>query len=204
MGLSTQLSKAKSPIIAFSGGKDSLLVLDMVHEIDPSVPVLIFQDWFNPAHKKWAQSVIRDRNLTAFFYRPTVVKYVKGSIVSHYPFLDSSIPVISDVVHDDKCGLDWGQKVLNKTPLASFLWDLVFTGSRKSDSHPLVPELDFTGLNVCCPIWELTDEQVWEEIKSRNIQTSQTDSDAHLCTRCLETDRIVFCPKLQRNIQSIN
>jgi hypothetical protein len=195
MDLSTQLANSKAPIIAFSGGKDSLLVLDMVHEIDPSVPVLIFKDWFNRDHMKWVGKVIADRKLVAFFYRPTVIQWEKGSIISSYPFGASSLPVISDVVHSNECGLDWGKRVLDRTPLQTFPWDLCFSGSRKSDSHPLVPKLNF---------WNLTDSEVWNEIKKRQIQTSDTSSDAHLCMNCLQTDRIVFCPKLGRNINSIN
>jgi hypothetical protein len=204
MDLSTRLANSKAPIIAFSGGKDSLLVLDMVHEIDPTVPVLIFQDFFNREHRKWVGKVIKDRNLVAFFYRPSVVEYKLGSIISLYPFGARSLPVISDVVHSDECGLDWGKRVLDRTPLAVFPWDIVFSGSRKSDSHPLVPKLDFDNTIISTPIWDLTDSEVWDEINKRQIQTSETSSDAHICTRCLEPERTVFCPKLQRNIQSIN
>jgi hypothetical protein len=204
MDLSTQLANSKAPIIALSGGKDSLLVLDMVHEIDPSVPVLIFKDWFNRDHMKWVGKVIKDRNLVAFFYRPNVIECIKGSIISSYPFGASSLPVISDVVHSNECGLDWGKRVLDRTPLQTFPWDIVFTGSRKSDSHPLVPKLNFENTIISTPIWNLTDSEVWNEINKRQIQTSDTSSDAHLCMNCLQTDRVVFCPKLGRNIQSIN
>jgi hypothetical protein len=204
MDLSTQLANSKAPIIAFSGGKDSLLVLDMVHEIDPSIPVLLFQDFWNKEHRKWVGKVIKDRNLIAFFYKPSVIECKGNSIISRYPFGAGSIPVISDVIHSNECGLDWGKRVLDRTPLVHFPWDLCFTGSRKSDSHPLVPKLNFDNTIIATPIWELSDEDVWNEIKRRNIETSDTSSDAHLCTNCLETDRIVFCPKLGRNINSIN
>jgi hypothetical protein len=204
MDLSTQLANSKAPIIAFSGGRDSLLVLDMVHEIDATVPLVIYKDFFNRDHMKWVGKVIKDRNLIAFFYKPNVIECKGNSIISRYPFGAGSIPVISDVIHSNECGLDWGKRVLDRTPLAHFPWDLVLTGSRKSDSHPLVPKLNFENTIISCPIWDLSDSEVWQEIKNRNIQTSDTSSDAHLCLNCLQTDRVVFCPKKGINIQSIN
>ena len=177
----------------------------MVHEIDPTVPVLIFQDFFNREHRKWVGKVIKDRNLVAFFYRPTVVEYKLGSIISLYPFGARSLPVISDVVHSDECGLDWGKRVLDRTPLAVFPWDLILLGSRKSDSHKLVPVLDFSALShVACPIWEMSDSDVHTALLSRGIKTSPTSSDAHLCMNCLEPEgRSVYCAKLGRNIDTI-
>jgi hypothetical protein len=198
------LTRASAPIICWSGGKDSQLVLDLVHEQDPTIPVLIYKDFFPRDHMKWIGKVITEKGLVAFSYGPSVIECKGNSIISRYPFSAGSIPVISDVIHSDECGLDWGKRVLNRTPLQTFPWDIVFTGSRKSDSHPLVPKLNFENTIISTPIWNLTDSEVWEEIKTRNIQTSDTSSDAHICTRCLETDRVVFCPKLQRNIQSIN
>lgn len=200
-----RLATANSPIIAFSGGSDSLLLLHLVHEIDKSVPVLLFQDFWPIEHKKWVGKVIADRELTAFFYKPSMLRYTDGAVISHYPFLGSTIPVISDVVHANKCGIDQGKRVLAKAPLAAFLWDCVFTGSRKTDSHALVPELDFTAMpGVCCPIWELSDSDVTQALETLNIETSPTSSDAHYCMNCLEPEgRTVWCPKLSRNISSI-
>lgn len=174
-----------------------MLLLKLVREVDESVPVLIFQDWFSREHKKWVYKVISDLKLVAFSYRPNMLEYSdSGSIVSLYPFGASLIPVISDVVHTNECGLDHGRKVLNKAPLASFLWDVVFTGSRKTDTHPLVPQLDFTGTNIVTPLWELSDSDVGEP--------TPTSSDAHYCVNCLApAGRTVFCPKLNRNIESI-
>jgi hypothetical protein len=200
-----KLSEAKTPIVCFSGGNDSLLLLHLVREVDESIPVLVFGDFFPPAHKKWVGKVITDLGLTAFFYKPSVLKYESGSIISHYPFFASSIPVISDVIPTSKCGLDQGRRVLNKAPLASFLWDTVFLGSRKTDSHKLVPELDFSSIpNVVCPLWDMTDGDVKTAMMAFNIEPCTTSSDAHYCMNCLEPEgRTVWCPKLSRNIESI-
>lgn len=199
-----ELESAQSPILAFSGGKDSMLLLYLVRQVSESVPILLFQDFWNREHKKWVGSIIEDQNLVAFFYRASMLKYQKGSILAYYSFGASSLPVISDVIHTDDCGLDKGKRVLNRVPLAQFLWDKVFTGSRKSDSHLLVPKLDFSGTNVVTPLWDWTDSEVWEAINYLNIPTSDTSTDAHLCMNCLEPEgRTVFCPKLNRNVESI-
>ena len=194
------LSGTKAPILAFSGGKDSLLLL---HLAERKLPLLIFKDFWPKAHLKWVQGFIEDQGLTAFFYRPSMLKYESGSIISHYSFGASTIPVISDVTHSDECGLDKGRSVMNRTPLASFLWDAVLTGSRATDSHPLVPKLDFTGTNVITPLWDWTDEMVYEAISYLNIEVPRTSTDAECCVNCLAPDRVVYCPKLQRNIDSI-
>jgi hypothetical protein len=97
-----------------------------------------------------------------------------------------------------------GRKVLSGAPLAHFPWDAVLTGSRKSDTHPLVPQLDFTGTNIVTPLWNWSTDSVYEAIDYLNIPTSDTSSDAHYCMNCLEPEgRTVFCPKLNHNITSI-
>lgn len=204
-GTLSLLREVKAPIVAFSGGKDSLLALHMAREVRPDIGVIIFLDWYTKESLEWIKECIVSLELTAFFYRPTVLKYKDGSIVSHYPFGDSAIPVITDVEFDNACGLDKGRKILNKAPLASFLWDLVVLGSRQSDSHNLVPKLDFSGYPVCLPLWEWTDEQVWSEIKKRNIKTSPLElGDWKGCLRCLEPKgQQVYCPKVQSHIPTI-
>jgi hypothetical protein len=200
----SSLDKAKSPILCYSGGKDSHLLLHLIREVRLDVPVLIFHHFWPKEHKNWVFSVIKDLNLVAFSYRPSMLKYSQGSVISLYPFGASTIPVISDPECSSDCGLEWGRRALSGSPLAHFPWDVVLTGSRKSDSHPLVPSLDFTGTNIITPLWDWTEEEVWNAIKERNIQTSDTSSDPQICTRCLQPEgRIVYCPKQNRNIESI-
>jgi hypothetical protein len=211
------LERARSPILSCSFGKDSMLLLHLARQIRPEIPVLIFNALWDKGHKKWVEKVITDLNLVAFFCRPNVLQYQNGSVLSFYPFGSHQIPLITDVLPGEACGLDLGNKVLSGAPLAVYPWDLTLVGSRKTDSHRLVPDLEIPPSTethrIAAPLWELSDADVWALIDELGVGTDPRvyvdereefdPGNLKACFSCLEPDRTVYCPKLGRNIQSI-
>jgi len=190
------LGQAKNPVCLFSGGKDSLLLLDMMREVR-SVDVLHFGK-----PDKFTEQVIKDWDLTVFGYAPTQVSILPNgdefTIVRDYDFGGQFMPVLTDVEDGLTC---CGE--INKSPLMQHFgydWDATFVGYKKTDTHPIferqpdiIDGMPWGATRLYVPLLDWTDEQIYAELDRRNITIPEPNRDTlQLCTRCLRGD--AFCP----------
>lgn len=206
--LNRQLENAHSPILCFSGGKDSMFLLSQFKAIKKEVPVLMFDVFWSQQYKKKMLDFIEKNQLTAFSYQPDGFHYEKHdegeSVIAFYPLGQKHLPIIADVIETEVCGLDVSAKALKTMPLLGYSWDVTFTGSKATDTHPLTKKLDFvldfskfstSEYRISTPLWDWTDAEVIESLGT----DIESDTDFHACLRCQRNER-VFCPKLQKMI----
>lgn len=178
------LTKAKNPIVCWSGGKDSTLVLYLAREVNKDIPVLVFKDFWDDL--SFVQDVIEKWELTAFHYKPVEITLKGDTVVAYYNLAGKPLPVLTDIEYGERCGLKhW-------TPGAypHYMWDVTLTGSKKTDRHSLVPELDLTALTtddheLVTPLWEWTDEDVVQTLTSLKIP-ARPDEPSKMCLNCLK------------------
>lgn len=221
--LGHQLDEYKLPIVAWSSGKDSMLLLYLVRKVIPNIPVLMFPALWTRRQKTFAAQIIEEWKLSAFFYRPNVLDYEQyeggSSVIAYYPFGSHQIPVITDVVESSRCGLDKGREALKGQPFSEYGWDATLVGSKNCDSHNLVRKLNLQCLStstheVITPLWDLTDDEVFDAIlkykipiDSKVYQDGREDYDTgnfNYCLRCLNSqEKEVLCPKTNTIIPTI-
>lgn len=203
------MTAAKSPVLAWSGGKDSTFLLLLAREMGYNLPCLVFSHFWTRNQLEYIKKIVEKHSVTAFFYRPTSLRYNSNSLVAYYKVGGKEMPVIFDHVHDDsRCGIELGQKAL-QGPEAMYLWDVTILGSKKGDSHPLVPSLDFSSFDsatrIETPLWHWTDEEVLQKMEDFGFEPPVTD-DSHdtgnfiACMNCQSSGE-VYCPKLNKTIQ---
>lgn len=203
------LAKARDPILACSFGKESMLLLYLIREAQP-IPLLVFQEWWQDL--TFVKRMIEEWKLTAFFYNPLQWDRKNGSIVTWYNLGNRAMPVVTDIVHDDKvCGLDWSKKI-RFSPQPAFVWDTVFTGSRLDDTHDLVPNLQMPE-SIIRPLWGWSESEVWEAINELGVPTDDrvyVDKDENKdpsnfcgCMNCVSDESYVWCPKSSQMIHGL-
>lgn len=184
------LTEAQHPAILFSGGKDSLLLLDIALKIRPDITVIHFYD------KKLIPEVaeiVAEMNIGLLSWYPAVrylIPWNEGlALVSEYSFGDARLPVLRDVVPDkNRCDLER----LSNERKSHFEYPFDFTiwGYRKSDElHPVMPrcfpkEFQLGPTQVLAPLYDWETIDVIEAV-SRLPFTPCSDALA-VCQKCRE------------------
>jgi 3'-phosphoadenosine 5'-phosphosulfate sulfotransferase (PAPS reductase)/FAD synthetase len=88
------LAKAKNPIIQFSGGIDSCVMADIIHNINPKIPCL-FNDWgiFTPEQKYFCID---------FFNKYKYTYFISHSGVNWKEFVKEGFPIFKGIKFVDK------------------------------------------------------------------------------------------------------
>lgn len=198
---------ARRPILAWSGGKDSQLLLFLLREIYGDFPVLVFPQWWN--NTDFIARIVGEWDLTAYSYRPNKIDATDEHIVSYYQIGKKMLPVITDVLKSNKCGLERANNVLQGA-IPCFEWDAIISGSKAVDNHPLIPKLDLTNTDVITPLWDWTDEQVFNAIDQLDVpidnriySDGQEQYDTGSWSGCMDcqSNKEVYCYKANAMIK---
>lgn len=200
--ISDALNTARFPIVLWSGGKDSQLLLKLVNDVRET-PAL----WFRSVDRKrnrFAEQFIADSGLTAYSWEPAdrfILPNGEGmSLIEEYAFGHRKVPFVSDIAPGERCAVNLSK---DRVAFVNYDFDVTFAGTKKSDSHSLVTPPE----GFVYPLWEMSDVEVWEAIRAMEIPVEESVYDERepdgpaLCTRCLipGSDE-VFCPDAQRFI----
>lgn len=199
------LAGAQSPIVCWSGGKDSQLLLRLVAEQYPQIPILYFRSP-DPKRRRWAEQFIADSDLTAYSWLPADRYVLPGAhLVEEFSFGNMRLPIISDIAEGDRCVLEIPQDFVNHV---AYPFDVTFVGVKDSDEHPILGRGFWQpdGDGCFAPLRSMSDEAVWQAIRYLEIPVegpvydgSEPDGPS-FCTRCLSDQAEVFCPAAGRVI----
>ncbi|HPJ13132.1 MAG TPA: phosphoadenosine phosphosulfate reductase family protein [Caldisericia bacterium] len=166
--IKTALAENSNPVIAFSGGKDSLVVLDLVRSLNGNIAG-IFENTGNEY--------------------PETVEYVHtiDNVVELHPDISFwecarkyGLPVMKSKAksHGNQCC-----KHLKEYPFRKYCKehspDVVFTGLTSDESRNRMMMLKRMGnyyyhksekINKCHPIADWSDQDVWDYIKFKNLE----------------------------------
>lgn len=215
------LEVARRPAVALSGGRDSMVVLDMVRKYQPDIEVLVFKTDFAPHQWAIVDNLIREWDLTVFSPPPRASYLVPNgdelARVDEYEIGAATLPVLRDFVHDDsRCALEMERKFLPASPLD---FDLIFVGTRKGDrseatGQPLRESVSkINGLTLAAPLFFWSDATVeWAAQGLPYAKEWYEDGDVRFdtgnllaCSRCLGGggDEPVACPKANMEIPGV-
>lgn len=206
----------KNPVLLWSAGLDSTLILAMLIEADIPVDIVQFgREMWTREQKKRADELIRKWDLKVFGYPPAQFSYIGNgeelSLVREYAFMGATMPMVSDVIEGERCGITLGEYKAYAPPMK---WRTVLIGSRKDDTHYafegqvipsdrwIVGETEFYA-----PFYDKSREWVKAELALRGLPYEEVSDDADsgniaLCTKCLQGVE-TFCPQEQKMIPPI-
>jgi hypothetical protein len=214
------IKTARNPVVFLSGGIDSVLVLSMIREIR-EVDCVCFRHDFTPEQWGIVENLIKLWDLEVYTWPPQHSYLVpNGSSlarVDEYSLGLLTFPVLRDIVDGDRCLLELGQQKLETYP---FNYDVVFTGSKRSDSSfatgrsPFKSDVvKFGDVTFVQPLFDLNDEEVRELAKGLPLSAEwyEHGDAAHdtgnipACSSCLlsGTDEPVYCPKAESHIPGL-
>lgn len=199
------VSEAEFPVVFWSAGKDSNLILSLAREVRQDVGVI----WFRVGQDEaLAKRLMVEWDLRVLSYAPASV-YMLGngqelSMVQEFSFGESRWPVVMDVLPGDKCSVTAFPK---RSPKVFTTFDLGLVGWKASDEHWLkdgapFPPPDGTpldGIKLYAPLREWTDEEVLAASRELNLPMGET-SDVSLCTDCFRWDRPACCTVIKKEI----
>lgn len=184
-----ELKTAERPAILWSGGKDSAVLLDMALAVRPDIQVIHFWDRLHPD----VEAAIRMLGLNVLSWSPAaqyLIPWNEGiALVNEYSFGEVRLPVLWDVIPDDRrCDLE--KIKVQRTPYFDYPFDLTLWGYRKSDElHPVMPacfpkEFQFGPTAMLAPLYD------WETIDvieaAQRLPYTPCSDALMACERCRE------------------
>ncbi len=202
MKLAEYLDEAQKPVLWWSGGDNSTLLLVMLRGLGRPFDIVQMRDFWNKEQKEQADFYIRKWNLKVFSY-PSVTTSLIGegdelSVVFEYAVDGSKMPLIKDIVNGTRCIAELQGQHLNYSPVE---WTHYIVGSKKSDRHyamdSLVPSERWKigDAEMYAPLYDWTDQEVKDALFEYGIEPKKVDEgDVQFCTKCLHGVE-TFCPK---------
>lgn len=185
-----QLREAKLPAVLFSGGKDSLLLLDVARKIRSDVTPIHFYERLHPE----VEDVIKSWNLEVLSWRPAAHYLIPFgadiALVNEYSFGNARLPVLCDLIDGEDCQLENRRK--DRTDFFDNPFTDIFWGMKKCDElHPVMPpyferEVQLGTSRLIAPLYKLTDEQVIAEIEQRGLPYRPFADTVTACSKCRE------------------
>jgi len=208
-------------VLLWSGGSDSTLLLYLAREINPDVHIVQYRSDLTDEQVAFSDSVISSLDLKVITYAPVKRFFLRAenqiSMISDYSIRDSFLAIIRDCIDDESvCGFDFN--AAPKTDRYEFPFVYALVGWRKDDAHAVLGNYDFKeqteigGRLFVAPLFDWTKEEVLQASKVLNIPLNEFYSTGNerldtgnqlCCTRCLSSDEKVFCPKVQKEIDSV-
>lgn len=175
----------KKPIVMSSFGKDSMVLLHLVEQCGPQLPVLFHREPFFPKKYQFADLIIQQRDYNVYDYPPTGVSISKKGkvmeIINWYS-VGRKFTYLPTGIKEPKPGEPFlcGYEDLYKKPTVpshSFPWDLVFVGHKSSDVDVLLGEVPLlvdlkkneNGPDYVYPLRHFTDQDIWDYHTLHNI-----------------------------------
>lgn len=226
--ISDQLSKCARPALACSFGKDSMVMLFLVRQLRPDIPVLYFKAFPHPTKHQFAIRIAEELGLDLRLPEPKfkdlIAKDGRVELVEIYKAAPNRLmyfPIEPEPGYVPgpgfNCAVDW---FLSPTTPTEMDFDAIFVGHRGDDvdpTHGKVPLVDSVfeveGFRFIYPIKEWTEADIWEFSREVGIPQNEArysgDMSANndyypLCVNCLKAeDGLVDCPKAGERIASI-
>jgi len=224
------LGRATKPVVAWSAGKDSQVLLHLVRRLRPDIQAIYLRGFEHPTKHDFATRQARALGLTVISPIPSSTDVVAVGdhveIVETYLLQDLaalSFPLESDPDHvpgpDSLCAVEKINQPVSDQPLGV---DCLFQGSRSDDVDPIHGPMklardavEANGVLFVYPLKNWTEADVWEAsellgVEQNTARYDQNDVTANpdywpLCVECLKpTDAdSVICPKTNEPVYAI-
>lgn len=143
--IETGLSNSGNPVLAWSGGKDSMALLDLVYnKAKARIPVVFFREQWQPWKYEFQNRIIEEWGLVVYTWHPSQSNFQQTDdefeVQNLYYFdsTDMTCPTGITPMEEGKpwvCALDIYNRPKNPGIIAG--WDAMFVGHKQCDSDPI-------------------------------------------------------------------
>jgi 3'-phosphoadenosine 5'-phosphosulfate sulfotransferase (PAPS reductase)/FAD synthetase len=222
--IAEQLAISRNPALAWSGGKDSQVLLFFAREIKPDVTILYFPGLPHSTKHAFVERMAKEWNLNLYAPYPrardAISKDGHVELIELYELAPDRwlyLPVEAEPGYEPDANAHCGRALLieGETYKAPMDYDAVFIGHRNDDQDPThgsVPLKDYVAsvgdFHYVYPLHDWTEADVWAASEILNIPQNQAryrDQEMganadyfEICTRCFlgsADKRSVICPK---------
>lgn len=226
--IADQFARAKRPAVACSFGKDSMVVLALVREQSPNIPVLYCEGFPHPTKHDFVKQMAHEWGLNLVTPAPIGMDVIaKGQDVSLMRIYEPAprhvvvLPVEAAPGYVPDASSQCALAAIFTPPAAvsSLNFDALFIGHRGNDVDPhfgAIPlkayEATVEGFHYFYPLRDWTEADIWRasdilRIPQNKARYERRDMDANndyypLCTECLKPTgcETAFCPQLGRDV----
>jgi 3'-phosphoadenosine 5'-phosphosulfate sulfotransferase (PAPS reductase)/FAD synthetase len=226
--IAAQLARAEKPAVACSFGKDSMVLLALVREQMPRIPVMYCEGFPHPTKHDFVKRMAKEWDLDLVMPGPIAMDIIaKGqdvSLMRIYELAPERIVALPVEAHpgyvpdaSSQCAL---AAIFTPPPVVSHLnHDALFIGHRGDDVDPhfgAIPLADYEAtaeeFSFFYPLRDWTEADIWRAsdilgIPQNLARYERQDMDANndyypLCTECLKPSESqeAFCPQLGRDV----
>jgi hypothetical protein len=170
----------KSPVIAWSGGKDSMVLLHLIRSVGISnMPLFIFREPWQPEKYTFQNEIISKWNLVCHTWHPVSSAFQQNGsefeLQNEYIFGNTMLTCPSGVVAPDfekmpdrwVCAIDMLKRPKQQSLVVD--WDVVFIGHKGCDSDPILGGDAGTRIDVkignhatlAFPLKQWSHEDIW-------------------------------------------
>lgn len=201
--------KGRKPVLLWSGGKDSTLILAMLREQKIPCDIVQIRSFWTKEQLKYSDDLIKKWKLKVFSFPPSHISFIgendEISAVFELPIGAINIPLLRDVVDGTRCMAELEGQRMHTPPMN---WDLWIVGSRKDDTHyalkTIAPNGQWGDTEIYAPLYDWTREEVVKELQTRGLDNQTADTgDIELCHNCIKGTGKVWCPAQQTEIDSV-
>lgn len=225
--ITAEITVSRRPLVAWSGGKDSQVLLALTRIVRKGLPVAHFRPFESPSKHLFADLIIgcQDLNLVQMLpaFRQAIAKGDHIEIVEAYQINQNAFiyfPIEAEPDHvpgpGSHCAI---QKINEPTTEQALDFDCLFIGHRSDDidpAHGAIPlkedVIEAAGVRTVYPLKSWTEADVWEAGRILNVaqnaaryseQRMEANADYYpLCTECLKAGAgdSIICPKINEPV----
>lgn len=165
----------KRTAIALSFGKDSMLTAALVLQQAPDTTCIWLHQCLTKQQQMFPERVMVEWGLTVWscgIQDWQVIEHQNNYYAAfRYSLNGESLTTIFDVIHEPNAPCVFHLRP-RLSPAITLPVEAIFTGWRKEDAHPLMPQempARIGNMELISPLADWTDEEVWEATRSLNI-----------------------------------
>lgn len=189
------MSLFKTPVLLCSFGKDSMVMLYLVRQVNKDIPIIFFKEPFMQKKYRFAYKIIQELDLIVYDFPPVWRDFQyreQNPSVFVNPYSDE-VQKMEVYYGYDTCGgilvLPKGIRPTTDPNLCifrdflngqigrvSYPWDITLIGHKYSDTDDMFDDITFESkmrangkTMMYYPLQGWTDKDVWEYIKTNNI-----------------------------------